>query len=104
MNNFKRLVYDLEDYARQQGGRFWLLDVNKYTESPPQGQLWVVVDFEQGAVPATIYVDITGKKHGVPYRVSQAADLTEKFKSTVLPNALVLWGPPYDPPTGAAND
>lgn len=104
MNSFKRLIYDLEDYARQQGGRFWLLDTDKYTDTPPQGQLWVVVDFEQGAVPATIYIDIVAKKHGVPYRVSQATDLTEEFKTAVLPNALVLWGPPSEAPKEPANE
>ena len=32
---FNHLVYELEDYARQQGGRFWLLDVKRH--EPPNG-------------------------------------------------------------------
>lgn len=92
MNNLKEIAYELEDYARQQGGRFWLLDVSSLRQRP--GELHVVVDFEEGVVPASVFIDIVCTKHRMPHRVSLAADLTDEFKQQVLPNAMILWGPP----------
>lgn len=98
MSKLKEVIYALEDYARQQSGRFWLLDINTSTQAPPKGGLHIVVDFEKGGVQASIFVDIVCKKHRMPNRVSHASGLTEEFRQAVLPNALVLWGPPYSPP------
>ncbi len=101
MNSFSRLVYELEDYARQNGGRFWLLDVKHRHREPPNGSVYVVVDFEHGSMQASVFVDIVCKRHRYPYRMSQAADLTEEFKQTVLPNAMILSGPPPMSPDDA---
>jgi len=94
MTDFQHLIYELEDYARENGGRFWLLDVPGRSSPLPEGSLRVVVDFEQGSLQATLFVDIICRKHRVPFSILQAADLTDGFKKAVLPNALVLMGPP----------
>jgi hypothetical protein len=95
MTDFQHLIYELEDYARQNGGRFWLLDVPGRS-SPPPALLKVVVEFEHGAMQAAIFVDIVCKKNRVPFKVYVEDNLPEAFKHAILPNALVLMGPPYD--------
>src|SRR5690606_4909380 len=68
VNGFSHLVYELEDYARQNGGRFWLLHVKSRLREPPNGSLYVVVDFEHGSLQASVFVDIVCKRHRYPYR------------------------------------
>jgi hypothetical protein len=95
MTDFQHLIYELEDYARQNGGRFWLADVPSRT-SPPPSQLWVVVDFDDGSIPATVFVEIVCKKHGIRFLVFEAANMDGFVREQMLPNALVLGGAPYD--------
>ncbi len=96
MTRFQHLIYELEDYARQNGGRFWLLDVPGRSSPLPQGSLRVVVDFKKGGMQAAIFVDIVCRKHRIPFKVHVEDSLPEAFKHTMLPNALLLMGPPYD--------
>ena len=77
MTHFQHLVFELEDYARQNGGRFWLLDVPGRSSPLPQGSLRVVVDFERGGMQSTIFVDITCRKHRITFTILQAADLPD---------------------------
>ena len=95
MTRFDHLIFELEDYAREHGGRFWLLDVPGRS-SPPPASLRIVVDFDQGERQASLFVEITCRKHRVPFSTLQAADLADEFKQAVLANALVLGGAPYD--------
>lgn len=104
MTRFQHLIYELEDYARENGGRFWLLDVPGRSSPLPQGSLRVVVDFEQGGMQATLFVEITCRKHRVPFQIFQAGDLPDEFKQTVLPNALILMGSPMLSPEDAKQE
>jgi hypothetical protein len=95
MTHFQHLIYELEDYARLNRGRFWLLDVPSRT-SPPPALLKVVVEFERGQQQAAVFVDIVCRKHRTPFKVYVEDSLPETFKHAILPNALILCGPPYD--------
>jgi hypothetical protein len=98
VTRFDHLIFELEDYARENGGRFWLLDIPGRSSPLPQGSLRVVVDFEQGGMQATLFVDIVCRKHRVLFSILQAADLPDEFKQAALPNALILFGPPMVSP------
>lgn len=78
-----KIAGELGVVAQNLDGRFILMDVRSLDDRPPQGQQWVVVDFDVNDDEASQMAISIGERFGVPFRTSLFVDMEDDFMETM---------------------
>lgn len=90
MSDLPKIAERLERYAFDNNGRYWLADVSNLDRHPPNDQLWVLVDFDEGAFSAKVFAERVCSEGGYRFLIFVISDMAEELVELIRRNAMII--------------